>query len=187
MTVRQVVESPAVAAKSVQPLTFLAHVVSHAASPLQMGSLNLQLASAVAQLGSYLTIRGEASYEHYWGEAITLSCLQPVDSDVRAFEATLLQFIRYDRRNPQLPRLTGVLPLSVHAAHSVMFIQRLRDQEAFQSLYDQARQLDRYGAVARPRRKAERLILLAREIVGQNLLGSPSAAEEMYLRLAAQS
>lgn len=149
-----------------------------------MPSLGLQLSSAISQLGSFLTIRGETNVEHYFAQALTLVCLQPGSNDVTPYEATLLMFIRHDRRNPNLPRLMTFPEISLVETNSAHFINSLGEQAAFQPIYQSARQLDGYGAIARSRKKMEHIILLSREIAGRSLLAPASAAEELYLRLA---
>ena len=169
---------------SIEPLTFLSRIVQGAVAPQSMPSLSLQVASAVAQLGSFLTIRGENGVEHYFAQALTLGCLKPAANDISPLERTLFLFIAYDRRRPQLPRLAAAGSLALQEAAAIHFIQLLRDQNAFQPLYESAGVLDRYGAIARTRRKMERIVLLSRELTGRNFLLPPTTIEELYLRLA---
>jgi hypothetical protein len=173
-------------ASPVEPLTCLARIVQNASSPELMRSLGLQLASAIGQLGSFLTIRGEVAVEHYFAQAITLACLQPSTSDVTSYEQTLTLFILYDRRKAYLPRLVAVPSLSVISAPTTHFIQSLRSQSSFQAIYDTAAMLDRYGAISRSRKKMERIVLLSRELGGRSLLAPPTAVEERYLALAVE-
>ena len=170
--------------QTVEPLTCLSRICQTAAPPSHMLSLGFQLSSAIAQLGSFLAVRGETRYEHYFAQAITLSCLQPASANISGFEKTLMLFVMYDRRRPQLPRLSAISDLAVNEAPSIHFIQLLREQAGFQVAYECVRQIDRYGAMSRSTRKMERIILLARELAGHHLLAASSAIEDHYLRLA---
>jgi len=169
-----------------EPLTSFARIARGAAPHPTMASLNLQFASAVAQLGSFLTIRGEASGEHYFAQALTLGCLRPLGADIAPWERTLMLFVLFDRRKPILPALSVIGDISVVEQPAIHFIQLLRDQSAFQPIYDSARRLDRYGAMSRARRKMEHVVLLSREIGGRSLLASATPAEEDFLRLACE-
>lgn len=165
------------------PLQFLGRLVLGANTPANMRSLPVHLAGTITSLAAYLGIRGEASLQHYYAEALTLTCLHPTSADVEAYEALLRYFIRFDRRRPETPPSVRPGTIGINDLAATHFVQSLSDQMAFQPLYDTARQLDRYGAIARPRRKVDRLILFARELAGQSLLAPPSPPEEMYMRL----
>src|SRR2546430_1376670 len=92
-------------APSIEPLTLLARIMQGALPPDNMPSLGLQAASAVAQLGSFLHVRGDECVEHHYAAALSLACLEPVKSDVRPYEGILHIFLRFDRRSPSLPAL----------------------------------------------------------------------------------
>ncbi len=171
---------------TIEPLTSFARIARGAAPHPTMPSLNLQFASAVAQLGSFLTIRGEAACEHYFAQALTLGCIRPLGSDVAPWERTLMLFVLFDRRKPVLPALSVIGDIAVIEQAAIHFIQLLRDQSAFQPIYDSARRLDRFGAVSRARRKIENIVLLSRELAGRSLLSAATPAEENYLRLACE-
>ncbi len=171
---------------TIEPLTSFARIARGAAPHPAMPSLNLQFASAVAQLGSFLTIRGEAACEHYFAQALTLGCLRPLGADIAQWERTLMLFVLFDRRRPILPALSVIGDLAVVEQPAIHFIQLLRDQSAFQPVYDSARRLDRFGAVSRARRKMENIVLLSRELAGRSLLAPATPAEQDFLRLACE-
>lgn len=167
-----------------EALRLLANVVRRSGSSSSFASLPVQMANALVELSGYLWIRGESHLEHYYAESIALACLRPGNSDVRRYEALLLSFIRFDRRRPMLPEPEAFLPLLLNDQHSLHLIQLIRSQASFQPLYEAARQFDSYGAMSRPRRKLERIILFARELTAQSLLGPATTEEGVYLRLA---
>jgi hypothetical protein len=166
-----------------EPLPFLARVVRAAFAPPLMRSLPVHLAGTITSLAAYLAIRGYSALQHYYAEALTLTCLQPAGNHVKTYEALLYSFLHFDRRRPSLPPLIEAGSVAIHEQHAVHFISSLTDQNGFQAVYEAARQVDRYGAMARPRRKVERLVLFARELAGQSLLAPASPAEELYARL----
>lgn len=177
-------EQPGAIPSSVEPLTFFARVAQTAIPPETMASLAFQLASAAAQLGSYLRIRGDECVEHHYGAALTLACLEPLQNDLRPYQALLHVFTRFDRRSPNLPGLVPAGQLRLQKGSSLFFIQHLRDQRAFQTIYEAARQIDTYGARSHAPRKIERIILLSRELAGKPLLAPPTAPEQLFTTLA---
>jgi hypothetical protein len=166
-----------------QPLPFLGRLVLRAVAPPHMRSLPIQFASSIGLLADHLAVRGESSLQHYYAEALTLTCLRPRSSDIAAYESLLRSFVQFDRRQPALPPMIEAGALTMNEGHVVHFVQTLGDQSAFQPLYEAAQQLPRYGALSRPRRKIERMIVFARELAGQPLLGPCSAPEELYARV----
>jgi hypothetical protein len=178
---------PQIAAPIAEPLPFLARVALVSVPPPQMQSLPVQLAHAISVLADHLGVRGETSLQHYYAEALTLKCFQPKSSDVAVYEALLRAFVQFDRRRPFLPQFIERASLALDQAHAVHFVQAIADQPRFQPVYEAAGQLDRYGPVARPRRKMERIVLFAREMAGQSLLAAPSAPEEIYGRICASN
>lgn len=169
---------------AVQPLTFLARLAQSAAPPPTMPSLGFQVAAATSQLGSFLTVRGDESVEHYVGAALTMNLFEPMQNDVRALEGALLMFVRYDRRAPTLPALVSAGQLRIQRQNSIHFIQVLRDQRAFQPIYTAARQIETYGARWGASKKAERVVLLSRELCGRPLVAALNAVEQRFLTLA---
>jgi hypothetical protein len=166
-----------------EALRLLANVVRRSASSQAFASLPVQMANALMELSGYLWIRGESHLEHYYAESIALGCVRPGNADVRRYEALLLSFIRFDRRRPMLPEADAFLPLLLNDQQCIHFIQLVRSQASFQPLYEAAQQFDAYGAIARPRRKLERIVLFARELTARTLLGPATPEEEVYLRL----
>ena len=166
-----------------EALRLLANVIRRAGSSPAFASLPVQMANALMELSGYLWIRGESHLEHYYAESIALGCVRPAHADLRRYEALLLSFIRFDRRRPMLPEPDAFLPLLLNDQQCIHFIQLVRSQASFQPLYEAAKQFDTYGAMARPRRKLERIVLFARELTARTLLGPPTAEEEVYLRL----
>ena len=166
-----------------EAVRLLANVVRRAGSSQAFASLPVQMANALMELSGYLWIRGESHLEHYYAEAIALACVRPGDADIRRYEALLLSFIRFDRRRPMLPEADAFLPLLLNDQQCIHFIQLVRSQASFQPLYQAANQFDAYGAMARPRKKLERIVLFARELTARTLLGVPTPEEEIYLRL----
>jgi len=167
-----------------EALRLLANVVRRSGSSQSFASLPVQMANALMELSGYLWIRGESQLEHYYAESIALACIRPGNADVRRYEALLLAFIRFDRRRPLLPEADAFLPLLLNDQPCIHFIQLVRSQASFQPLYQAATQFDAYGAMARPRRKLERIILFSREITARGLLAPPTPEEEIYLRLS---
>jgi hypothetical protein len=137
------------------------------------------------ELSGYLWIRGESQFEHYYSQAIALGCVRPATPEIRRYEALLLSFIRFDRRRPALPEADAFLPLALNDQQCIHFIQLVRSQASFQPLYEAATQFDSYGAMSRPPRKLERIVLFARELTARPLLAPPNTEEEIYLRLGA--
>ncbi|MEK6371825.1 MAG: hypothetical protein AABO58_03940 [Acidobacteriota bacterium] len=178
---------PQFAAPTPEPLSFLARAALGSVPPPQIRSLSVQLANTIALLAEHLAVRGESSLQHYYAEALTLKCFGPRSNDVAEYELLLRGFVQFDRRRPLLPRLIEPGSLAVDEAHAVHFVQALGDQASFQPIYEAARQLDRYGPIARPVKKMERIILFAREIAGQSLLAARSAPEELYGRICESS
>lgn len=172
-------------AARIEPLTLLSRIAQAAVPPDPMPSLSFQLASAVSQLGSFLHVRGEENIEHYYGTALTLACFEPVDNDIRPYQAILHTFLNFDRRSPALPALVPAAQLRLQKSSSIHFIQQLRDQKSFQAIYAAARQVDTYGTWTRSRKKCDRIILLARELGGRSLVAPMSAEEELVVRLGA--
>ena len=166
-----------------EAVRLLANVIRRSNSSPSFASLPVQMANALMELSGYLWIRGESHLEHYYAESIALACVRPASADIRRYEALLLSFIRFDRRRPMLPEPDAFLPLMLNDQQCIHFIQLVRSQASFQPLYHAATQFDVYGAMARPRRKLERIILFAREITARTLLGPATAEEEIYLRL----
>jgi hypothetical protein len=166
-----------------EALRLLANVVRRSGTSQSFASLPVQMANALMELSGYLWIRGESQLEHYYAEAIALACVRPGSAEVRRYEALLLSFIRFDRRRPMLPEAEAFLPLLLNDQQCIHFIQLVRSQASFQPLYEAASQFDTYGAMARPRRKVERIVLFARELTARTLLGAASAEEEIYLKL----
>lgn len=181
------VVQPRFGASSPEPLSYLSRVCLAATPPPQMSSLPLQLANSITVLHENLAIRGESSLQHYYAEALTLTCLRPASNDVEPYELLLRGFVQFDRRRPALPPFIKPGTIAVDENHAVYFIQALRDQVAFQPIYEAARQFDRYGAMGRARKKMERIILFARELAGQTLIASASAPEELYGRICASA
>ncbi|HEY2829702.1 MAG TPA: hypothetical protein VGJ88_06240 [Thermoanaerobaculia bacterium] len=165
-------------------LRLLANVVRRSDSSQSFASLPVQMANTLMELSGYLWIRGESQLEHYYSQAIALACVRPATPDIRRYEALLLSFIRFDRRRPALPEADAFLPLLLNDQQCIHFIQLVRSQASFQPLYEAARQFDSYGAMSRPPRKLERIILFGRELTARALLGPATAGEEIYLRLA---
>ncbi|HEY2323978.1 MAG TPA: hypothetical protein VGJ82_14070 [Thermoanaerobaculia bacterium] len=166
-----------------EALRLLANVIRRSSSSQAFASLPVQMANALMELSGYLWIRGESYLEHYYAESIALGCVRPAATDIRRYEALLLSFIRFDRRRPMLPEADAFLPLMLNDQQCIHFIQLVRSQASFQPLYEAALQFDTYGAMARPRRKLERIVLFARELTARTLLGPPTPEEEIYLRL----
>jgi hypothetical protein len=167
----------------VESLTLLARVAQCAIPPRATPSLGFQLASATSQLGSFLHVRGDEDVEHYLAAALALATLEPASSDTRPYEGLLLTFLRYDRRKPNLPLLVEAAQFRLQEANVIHFIQELRDQRTFQSVYTAARQVDSYSGRAYSCRRAERLVLLSREIAGKCLLVPLTPPEELFVAL----
>lgn len=166
------------------PLGLLARVALSAGGSPGLASLPMQFSNEVLELAKFLSIRGESHLEHYYGEAIALACLRPENADIRRYELLLLSLIRFDRRQPLLPTAEQIAPLRLAEQHCINFIQQLRIQSSFQTIYEVASQLETYGAMSRSAKKMERIILLSREMTGQPLLGAISPHEQMVLDLA---
>jgi len=167
-----------------EALRLLANIVRRSNSSPAFASLPVQMANALMELSGYLWIRGESHLEHYYAESVALSCVRPANAEPRRYEALLLAFIRFDRRRPIRPEAEAFLPLLLNDQQCIHFIQLVRSQPSFQPLYQAATQFDGYGAMARPRRKLERIILFSREITARGLLAPPTPEEEIYLRLS---
>jgi hypothetical protein len=167
-----------------EALRLLANVVRRAGSAQSFASLPVQMANSIIELSGFLWIRGESHLEHYYAESLALGCIRPASSDLRMYQSLLLSFIRFDRRRPTLPEPDAFLPLSLGDQQCIHFIQLLRSQISFQPLYESARQFDSYGAMGRPQRKLERIVLFSRELTARPMLADTSPEEQMYLRLA---